>query len=253
MVFEMGECRPDDAPTWFDPFAAYRLPTDKKKSSAPTPIRPRPGQALWREFASLFLLCSSPGDSSGGALRPKVVHQLADMADMADSVDDAEMYAFRCVGLRTDGKAKVFEWVDAGFEVPPALLRDPAGGVIVSIAVYFAKECADIIRGVFWAHFHGKSQKSDRHRVLRDRMQDEFWAALAGPFRQFVLGVASPENREVAHRQWVDTVVHEARAAFRATAAAVGDDAVSLRQRVQGETIADIRLAKKRKEHMPNE
>jgi CRISPR system Cascade subunit CasA len=249
MVFEMGESRPKDAPFWFDPFVAYRLRVGKGRS-VPTPIRPVAGQAVWREFAGLFLQKPMATDNTKNrTLRPRVLDQMADMEIGAD----VPIYPFRCVGLRTDMKAKVFEWIDAGFEVPPALLRDQRGAIVVDEAIQFARECANIIAGVFHDMFGEKSNKQERHRGLKTRMQEEYWAALADPFRQFVLTGASPNGREAARCRWLDTVVREARQTFASAAAGVGDNAVALRQRVQGEHLCDISLAKKRKEYLPNE
>lgn len=115
MIFEMGECRPKDAPFWRDPFAAYTI--NEKK--APTPIRPVAGKAIWREFGGLFLQSNKQVEKK--TMRPSVLAQIAELA--ADENGHADnLHYFRCIGLRTDMKAKVFEWVDAGFDVPGQLL-----------------------------------------------------------------------------------------------------------------------------------
>ena len=118
MVFEMGESRPKDAEFWFDRFAAYKI--DKEK---PIPIRPVEGKVAWREFASLFLHTKDDGKSN--TRRPSILEQIASL----DLVSDQPVYPFRCIGLRTDMKAKVFEWMDAGFDVPPTMLGDVDAGL----------------------------------------------------------------------------------------------------------------------------
>jgi CRISPR system Cascade subunit CasA len=244
MIFEMGEFRSDDAPAWFDPFVSYELPDSKQRRAKPTPLRPQPAHALWREYGSLFLKRPETGAASGRTRRPSVIDQLAELTN------DLDLLAFRCVGLRTDMKAKVFEWIEAGFEVSPQVLNDPGVGDLVAEAMRFATDCADIIRKTFRQCLGGDSRKSERHRELRNRMEDAYWAALAQPFREFVLTSAAPDQRDAVRRQWIETAIQAARRAFQDAAAAVGDDAASLRQRVQGETRVEARLAKKRKEYL---
>jgi len=247
MVFQMGESRPRDAPFWFDPFAAYRLPRGRSKKGVPTPVRPAAGRATWREFSTLFLL--QPRSTKNPTRRPSAIDQIADLNIGAD----LENWSFRCIGMRTDMKAKVFEWVDADLGVPPALLRDPAGGLAVDQAIQFATRCEDVITGVFRQVFRRQAQRGERHRGLKLRMRDDYWASLAEPFRQFVLTAADPNRRTAAELYWSDIVVAQAQGAFGDAASAIGDDAASLRQRVQGERLCHIRLVVKRKEYLPDE
>jgi len=252
MVFEMGECRPKEAEFWFDPFAAYKLPESQGKDK-PTPIRPTLGRATWREFAGLFLLEQSdtadPKKKKIQTKRPAVLNQIAELEIGAD----LPAYPFRCIGMRTDFKAKVFEWIDAGFDVPPALLRDERTGLLVRESMDFATGCAGVITGAFREVFGGKSRKQERRRTLKTRMRDEYWAALAEPFRHFVLAVAMPDHQVLERRHWAEAVVEQAQTAFSRAAAATGDDAASLRKRSQGERLCQIRLARKRKEYLPDE
>jgi CRISPR system Cascade subunit CasA len=244
MVFEMGESRPKDASFWHDPFAAYKLPEGKVKDK-PTPIRPTPGKAVWREFAGLFL----PGQGQEKhTLRPRVLDQIAELGVAADT----PTWPFRCVGLRTDMKAKVFEWIDVGFDVPLSMLGDEIAGLVVDEAIQFATDCVGVITGTFRDKrvFGSSSKKSARNKGLTSRMSDEYWAALAGSFRQFVLDVAVPDGREAARRQWANTVTRQAKIIFANFADAMGDDADSLRRSETGKKLCNIRLAEKRKEHL---
>ena len=234
MVFEMGECRPRGAAFWFDPFAAYRSPREGS-NKPPVPIRPVAGRALWREFVGLFLQGPSAAESTSGkkrrTQRPRVLNQIAALK----IGEDLYTYPFRCIGMRTD-KAKVFEWIDVGFDVPASMLADETVGVVVDDAIGFATNCDTDIKSVFHSSLGG-NKKQEHFRNLKIRMGDEFWTALAEPFRQFALGLADVPVEERAEEmcRWVDVVVREAQDAFCRAAAAVGDDAVSLRQRVQGE------------------
>jgi CRISPR system Cascade subunit CasA len=244
MIYMMGESRPKDAPFWFDPFAAYRIRGKKD----PVPIRPREGKAVWREFAALFLPSPDEDEAKDHTQPPTVLYQLAHEG----LCDDLFIYPFRCIGMRTDMKAKVFEWIDAGFDVPVSLIHDFEGGEEVRQALAFATDCARIITGTFRKTFGGEG-KTKHHETLRRRMEDAYWTALSAPFRSFVLTVAEPEMRETARLTWVERVLTEAKQVFKDASEAVGSDAVSLRKRVTGRRICDIRLDKKRKEQMADE
>ncbi len=239
MVFEMGESRPKDSEFWFDPFAAYKIDKDK-----PIPFRPVEGKAAWREFASLFLL--SKGEEKSLTRRPAILEQIAEL----ELVSNQPVYPFRCIGLRTDMKAKVFEWMDAGFDVPPTLLSDVSAGLEVRQATDFAGECARIIGRSFRQYFGGKSKKSERHKGLRLRMENGYWSALAEPFRHYILKTASLQERDKARKQWADIVQKQARLAFQTMVDSLGDDAETLSQGAIAEKWCNINLAKKRKEYL---
>lgn len=241
MIFEMGESRAKETAFWQDPFVAYR-----QAEKGPTPIRPQEGKALWREFAGLFLVYPK-NTKAQVTWRPRVLDQTADSEDMTGS--EAASHLFRCVGLRTDNKAKVFEWLDAGFDVPRAIVRDDDASQHIRNALAFADECEGEIARIFRKHFGGKSQKGERHRRLKEQMRAEFWSVLAAPFRDYVLdlGQASVAERLPISGAWADTVIATGRTAFRQAAEAVGDDAASLRQRVQGQESCNHTLNIKRK------
>jgi CRISPR system Cascade subunit CasA len=242
MIYKMGEYRPKEAPIWFDPFAAYVLPQSKKGDTPPRPIRPQPNHALWREYASLFLTNAQGGEQS--SRRPTVLDQLAELTSECPE-RAISLFSFRCVGLRTDMQAKVFEWVEAGFEVPPVLLRDPQGGWLVSQAIEFADQCAKTIRSVFTQNWKGEAS-------LRASMEERFWAALAAPFRQTVLRMSRPEQRPTAYQEWIERCVREAKNAFRTAVEYLGDDAATLEKRFISERSVYGLLNKLRKEYLPD-
>jgi len=237
MVYQMGESRPKDAPPWFDPFAAYRLRSGKE----PVPIRPVAGKALWREYGSLFL--PSAGTEKA-TMPPSVLAQLAN----EDLCDELGVYPFRCVGLRTDMKAKVFEWVDVGFDVPLPLVRDAAGCDLVRQGVDLSTDCAGLIAGTFRQAFAAPGRQGERHGALRARMIDAYWTSLSTSFRRFALDGADPQNRDSAWRCWVEQVIEAARSAFKSHSEMTGGEAASLRQRVSGQRICDMKLGKRRKD-----
>jgi CRISPR system Cascade subunit CasA len=242
MIYRMGESRPKDAPFWFDPFAAYRL----RGRKGPVPIRPREGKALWREFAALFL--PSPLEEGKGTQPPSALYQRAELAAEADiGPSYAGLFPYRCVGMRTDMKAKIFEWIDANFEVPAALVNDIIGSDEIRQGLTFAEDCARLIGRTFRRTFGGEGQ-TEHHETLRHRLIDAYWAALADAFRDFVLHVATSDDRQQARVAWIDRVVAEGKRAFKEASEVVGDDADALRKRVTGRRICAAQLNKKRKE-----
>lgn len=245
MIFQMGESRPKDAPFWFDPFAAYRLPAPKSKSKKPkppTPVRPVDGRQLWREFASLFLQ-----DREQRTQQPAVLNQLSYLIDEYELVDGMTAYPFRCIGMRTDMKAKVFEWTDTGFDVPPALLSDPQIGYLVQQSINFATECAGKISTTFRQTFGG-SGKDERYKKPKQQMVDAFWRDLTIPFRQYVVSLVDVDIREQQETAWLDTVVKTGLKVFQDAATQVGTGAHTLRQSVQGENRCRTALYKVRKD-----
>jgi hypothetical protein len=107
--------------------------------------------------------------------------------------------------------------------------------LLVREATAFAAECAGAIASVFKSSFGGNGKKQERFATLKNRMQDDYWASLAELFRQFVLAAGASVDSPSLRRTWVDTTVKIARATFIRAADEIGDDAASLRERVQAE------------------
>jgi len=257
MLYEMGECRSDKAAFWMDPFAAYREP--QKDGDSPTPIRPTEGKATWREFGSLFLnVPAQEGEGKGKnksrtTLRPAALNQIA--ALFSDEVEESgrSEWNFRCIGIRTDMKAKFFEWIDVGFEVPTKLLRDQAAaGERVQRALDFAGACAGAISGVFRQCFGGNSKKSEQNKRLRVMLGDRYWSMLAEDFRQFILAL-DPKQPEVAYERWVGRCLFAGRAALHEVLDLLPDDAADLRKRVEAEVLCNQYLAGLRKKELGHE
>jgi CRISPR system Cascade subunit CasA len=246
MVFEMGESRPKENDTWLDPFAAYRL----KENKPPIPIRPRAGKGMWREYAVLFLRGSSR-QAKGGVkcVRPRVLEQIS---ELLLEMGEERTLSMRCVGLRTDMKAKVFEWVEWGFDVPTGLLAADEGGWRVQRAINLASECAGVIGSTFVEVFRGNSLKSERYRLIRNRMVDAYWAQLSSVFQEYVLGLDLKETDKTRNMEtwWADQTVRAARGAFREASEQLPEKAADLAKKVRGEEKIERWLNQKRKEFL---
>lgn len=238
MTFEMGLSRPKDAPFWRDPFAAYFL----REKESPLPLRPVAGKALWREYASLFLsLPAEPLGKKRAPLRPALVDQLAWMEESGVGPKDGWL-AFRCVGIRTDMKAKIFEWTDTGVDVPLALLQSGDAGLDVEECLRFAVECEGTLADVAKKYLNENRKKGERFAHARAAMMDAYWGALAEPFRGWIADLADAYTLPRGERQtrsaelrlaWFRKSVETAHKALETTLDQVGTDGRSLRLRFQ--------------------
>jgi len=241
MLFEMGHSRSREAPIWLDPFAAYTLRRDKP----PLAVRPQAGRAIWREYGTLFAV--GPVDEAR-KVRPRVLDQISDL-EVLGAIPRSRRLAFRCIGMRTDMKAKIFEWTDASLEVPVGLLADDQYSLVVQRAVEEAEILARDLDLLFTHAFRPEAGgKRERYKALRERMVARYWAELAAPFREFVLNAASPQGLDKAEAQWVNTVLRIGREVFEEAVEEVGDRGADLRRRVQAVRDCSYRLGRRRKE-----
>lgn len=245
MIFEMGQSQPKDAPFWRDPFAGYNQKGDKE----PIPIRPTPGKATWREYSSLFLKKSSAGQPSpkNVPLRPALLDQLDDF--FYNQSNTPPTLTLRCIGMRTDMKAKIFEWIDTGFDVPLALLQSSTAGQDVDDALDFAGRAVSFLSAIF-QDLLNRSKKGTRFAHLKEAMRSEYWNNLADPFRQFTLNLSKIHDGSEGPsgtswpilKEWYSTVVSHGVRVFDATVEQMGDDGHSLRLRYQAVNEAHKRL-----------
>lgn len=247
MLFEMGHWLNKEAGIWDDPFVAFRIPRGRARSSAagPQPVRPEAGKALWREYANLLL------EEDEAGLRPRVVRQVSLLIDRG-ALAERQQLRFRCIGVRTDGKAKIFEWLDEALEAPPAVLADLDAAGYVAAALERAHEAASILRNVFDRHFRpergGTRQDFVRFKSVRERMLDDYWRHMGARFRRFVNDLSDPRQRDSAERDWAGAVIKVARQCFDAALDQAGERADALRARVEAKSACDRRLFAKRKE-----
>lgn len=235
MVFDMGRSRPKGASAWLDPFAAYHI-----TAKGPVPVRPVQGKSTWRDYSPLFL---TRHRSNSEYQRPSVIDQLDVLID-EEHVDEDRLVPFRCIGLRTDMKAKVFEWTDSVLRVPVRILSDPGLADAIARDSGYAKSWASDLGGIFGAVFD-PNQRGD-FRSIRQRMLAEYWTTLEPGFRRFVLSVAQQD--EGARHQWVQAVLNSGLAAFHAAADEIGDRGKSLAQRAEADSKLRRQINSRRRE-----
>lgn len=131
MVFAQGWSRRKELPLWRDPWAAYA----PRKGGDPTevlPVRPTEQKDVWRDFPSLFL--TQTGD--GGA-RPLVLEQIA-LLELHQALPRRYPLQYEVFGLRTDMKAKIFEWRQETFQFSAALLASRHAAASIRRALDYA-------------------------------------------------------------------------------------------------------------------
>jgi hypothetical protein len=234
MIYEMGQSRSKDAPFWRDPFAAYRISDDNQ----PIPLRPIEGKAIWREFAGLFLHSEAfrHDDATGKGvtfLRPHLLNQLDELQNRLDELGDVDdtafpflagRYPFRTIGLRTDMKMKIFEWEEAGFDIPITVLFGLRASQIIRDAVEFATKCDGILKSMYQRHFSGPLAELPAATpvkgspVIRAQMVQRYWQQLGDAFRLWLVRFEPAADGEALSQEWLQTVLRTGTAVFRQTA-----------------------------------
>ncbi|MFQ3684405.1 type I-E CRISPR-associated protein Cse1/CasA [Roseiflexus sp.] len=243
MLFEMGHWLTKKIELWDDPFVAFR----SLKQHELRPVRPEQGKAVWREYTTLLLKETS-------SERPKVVEQVARLIDRG-VLAERQLVRFRCIGLRTDNKAKIFEWLDEALEAPPALLTDLDAASYIDMALQQSNEGARILQITFDRHFRPERAQSGavrnslvRFKSVCQRMIADYWQQLGLRFRSFINDVSHPKRRDTVQNQWAKTVVEVAQQCFDRALEQTGNHADALRIRVEAKSDCNRGLYAKRKE-----
>jgi len=233
IVFRMGESLGDDAVFWRDPFVAYKK--EKKERATIKILYGRAKLPVWREFSGLFM--QNKKDQT--IERPRFIDQFSALS----VADQFNKYPFRCIALHAKADAKIFEWLDFGFDVPPALLRDSDGARWTDEALIFATNCATKITSVFHTAFHGSSKKAERFKRLKANMEADFWQMMGEKFRNYVLALGNEVTRENQLNIWLDETKQQAQVSFDRAADATGDDGNALQLIEEGKANCRIKLA----------
>jgi CRISPR system Cascade subunit CasA len=249
LLFEMGHWLSNASVGWEDPFVAFRKPKARSKNDETglKPVRPEEGKALWREYNGLLLA------EREEQFRPRALQQIADLVDRG-ALHEKQIFRFRCIGIRTDGKAKIFEWIDEELVAPPAILSEPLIEDAVDQALKQANDAERVLTSTFNHHFRperdrsGYDDKLARFKTIRARMVASYWQRLAPQFRMFITTLAQDTDRDTTARNWAATLLLIGRQTFDEASAQVGNRADALRARVEGQAECYRRLHSKRKE-----
>ena len=195
MVFVQGRSLSKSLPGWDDPWAAFVERWDKTlRQSTRVPLRPREERDVWRDYNSLFLAREDgppAADSKAERrLRPAVLRQLDELLALRCLPTSTPVH-YEVFGLRTDMKAKVFEWRHDRFDFPLLLLRDREVTRTIDLALQGAEDVAYWLgRALRALHPVSERESADRQAVaavnkaLVTFWSRRFWQELEYPFRQ---------------------------------------------------------------------
>lgn len=231
MVYVQGRSRPKDLPAWDDPWVARR-----ESKGGMVPIRPRADRDVWRDFSLLFL------HDDQAASRPPVLRQLDTLLTQRLIPSDYGI-RFEATILRTDGKAKVFEWHQDQFDFPAALLH----GGIAAAPVEAALDRAEKVDFALKAALRKLHPTSDQGRAsgpkppgpvsletLATRSSRSYWRALEPVFRRSLSSpslIGSMSEQQGWVEEWVKVVIVTARRIFETTVDGFDSDSDALRRR----------------------
>jgi CRISPR system Cascade subunit CasA len=193
VVLDQGISRSKEAAPWIDPWAAYVWRTDKAGTTTVRPVRPQEERRTWRDTGALFLarVPAAEVGSRGRLSRPAIVNQVAALAREVRNERLAETVGerFVAIGIRTDMKAKVFEWRMDRFEFPDSVLG-AAAAVPVTRALRYAETAADAVSTAILRLHPGTERANPSWTDIRSAMADvvrtaarEYWSALEPEFR----------------------------------------------------------------------
>jgi hypothetical protein len=145
--------------------------------------------------------------------------------------------------MRTDMKAKVFEWVDDSLDVPTGLLADELGQGDVRRAIEYAETWNRRLNAI-----HSTVYGSDQLETPRQRMRATYWILLAEPFRRFVWASTEPDERQEALRAWREQLFEVGKQVLNEAVDAAGERGEALGQRAEALTRYRIARASQAKE-----
>lgn len=225
MVYQQGCSLAKEIP-YLDPWAAYK-PRDDAAADL-IPHRPRPDRDLWRDFPELVL---------HGDLRPQILHQADDLTAELPELERPDRCRIAAVAVRTDMKAKLFEWHHDRFEFPPALVADPQAETLVRDSLALAETLAGVLRAAIRKLHPVASRPQADRQAVRTALEaavriavGSYWQGLASAFHGLLNDpalLAGDVGRGAVQHHWHAALRHAATAAFEAARRGMADDARS--------------------------
>lgn len=261
MVYVQGRSRRKDLPLWIDGWAAYALVGGKSEGQTERqPLRPAEDRDIWRDFPTLFLSRRSSAGATARAAtweRPGVLEQL-DMLLREKCLPSDLPLRYETFALRTDMKAKVFEWRQDLFDFPAALLPDGQATAVIERAIDLANavdRCLGL--GIRRLHPTARRDNPDRQAVraamrgLIGQASRNYWQNLELPFRTMIADPrlrGGAEDRRAWLLDWWLPVQYHVTRAFEDVVEAFDGDADGLRDQVAARRVfyGALKLAQQR-------
>lgn len=250
MIFSPGRSLTKGLVLWNDPWVAYVERTSSTESKRGS-VRPRPEHDVWRDFSGLFLATGDEnrtGDIAVRRVRPSVLGQ-------ADRLVHEQMIVWQLrvdtVAMRTDMKAKVFEWRQDSFIFPAELLDGRATREIDAALLCMERVADALAQAILRLHPAAERATPDWTR-LRKEMADSivlwtraFWQSLELPFRESLNDSRlrqSSNERATWLSDWTRRVRTAGRDTLHLAHDAVEADGDVLRRQVASEAVFNARI-----------
>lgn len=261
MVFAQGWSRVREVAPWKDPWAPYVARKAPGAGQAELlPLRPNEHRDLWRDFPSLFLK-----EEVGQSSRPSLLDEIEDR-EADGTLPTRTSISHEVFGLRTDMKAKIFEWKQDTFQFPPRLLRSRPAARAIREALEYAAHADNAIRSSLKLLFTStpdlrafaartrageklvipKAEVSAMDPVVY-RARRSFWSSLEPRFRAIISDSRLEGNDQTGFAKWGEEWRQVTRTAARGALNDVlltydGDAESALRQ-VSARTVFGIVIA----------
>ncbi len=259
MTFAQGWSRPRGTPPWDDPWVAFREPREGARGRGDdtrSAIRPQEGRQAWRDFAALFLIdAGRPIEGKPAeATRPYVLRQI-DSLRRREQLPWDFAPRFQVFGLRTDSKAKVFEWTQHLFDFPAALLDGEAAEPITRATRRAELAERALVDALLRLHPDARRERprwQDIRKEMRgttNRATRAYWQRLE---ERFGRAIHDPRLRGDADQQaawerdWLEAVRRQTRQVFESalTAGGFDGDADALFAQVRARSSLEYALAR---------
>lgn len=164
---------------WTDPHVSYR---NTKKGTFT--VWPSEGKQLWRDVGPLLLLKETmyTSDKKISYDRPVVIDQFTELIEY-EGISKEKQLNINVYGIRTDMKAKVFEWQKERLSLPTELLKVHEAGKKVQEAVDLADYVDYAIRKSIKSLHPKASNKKEVFVNLSNKASKEFWDRLEPIFK----------------------------------------------------------------------
>jgi len=195
----------------------------------------------WRDTGALYLSSAKASEAQDHTRRPAVVEQVDYLIHEGsqEGLDVHSTYRFLATGMRTDMKAKMFEWRSDRLELPGHILEPRVGapvGAALARAELVARALGDALLRLHAAAAREKPPWADIRSVMRDVIgtaQAEFWRRIEPSFRAALFDPRLGGEAELQVSwlsDWVRLARDNASRVLDSTLDAQGDSAADLRR-----------------------
>jgi CRISPR type I-E-associated protein CasA/Cse1 len=237
--------------SWIDPHAAYQ-----KTSKGLSIYRQREGHVIWRDYGGLFLSHEIGGDFTGAIpkgvriqrQKPAIISHFEHLK-IDRYIDANKIIKIQVYSIRTDMKAKIFEWQKDLLSLPRGILELPGAEIIIQNAIEKAETIEFLMRTAIKKLYprDGKSNKKAFEKI-QDQACSQYWNNLRPIFeKDFIpqvltaVGHRDPEVKLL--NNWLNKIKQEARRIVDNTMRFMDTDADMLKRQVLAMSFFNINVS----------